>query len=142
MISTHSPTLIIATLLILAGSYIFILSKAKLPEEELLTSQSDFGKMQEETIWVFEDIMAKRSLPESAVVDFHFIPLSDTSPWEDFQRELTDLGFKSRRYEDGSTLEVSSELTLSASNIWNHEKQFTLIAEKYGFHPDGWGLMN
>lgn len=94
-----------------------------------------------ETYWVFNDLQTKRELPEMAVVDFQFIPVNSNANWSEFISKINGIGYKSNRYEDGTTLEISTRpIALSAERIWYHEEKFTIIGQSYGFAPDGWGF--
>jgi hypothetical protein len=94
-----------------------------------------------ETFWVFDDLQSKQKLPEMAIVDFQFVPVTNTANWSGFVNEIKGMGYKSDRYEDGNTLEISTRpIALSAERIWFHEKKFTIIGHRYGFAPDGWGF--
>ncbi|KEJ96717.1 hypothetical protein SUH3_15285 [Pseudosulfitobacter pseudonitzschiae] len=94
-----------------------------------------------ETFSVFDDLQSKQRLPEMAIVDFHFVPIKNTANWSGFMSEIKDMGYKSEPYEDEGTLEISTRpIALSAERIWFHEKQFTIVGERYGFAPDGWGF--
>ncbi|MGJ8584686.1 MAG: ribonuclease E inhibitor RraB [Marinosulfonomonas sp.] len=94
-----------------------------------------------ETFWVFSDLQSKQALPEMAIVDFNFVPENSTANWSGFMKEISDLGYESDKYEDGSALEISTRpMALSAERIWFHEQKFTIIGQKFGFAPDGWGF--
>ena len=95
-----------------------------------------------ETFWVFDDLRSKQELPEMAVVDFQFIPVSGDANLSGFINEINGLDYKVERYDDGITVQISTRpIALSAERIWFHEKLFTVIGQKYGFSPDGWGFL-
>ena len=101
----------------------------------------DLENQRKETYSIFEDLESSQELPAFAVVDFQFVPFDGSADWLGFQNEVKVLGYQTRVYEDGSTLEVSTQpITLSAELIWSHEKQLTLIGHKHRFSADGWGF--
>lgn len=94
-----------------------------------------------ETFWVFDDLRSKQKLPEMAIVDFQFVPVSSNVNLSGFINKISSLEYKTDHYEDDSTVEISTRpIVLSAERIWFHEKLFTEIGQKFGFAPDGWGF--
>lgn len=101
----------------------------------------DFDAQRKSTFWAWNDLSNKNDLPESAHLDMQFIPDSETADWAAFEDRLASAGYRTRRYEDGSTLEATiGPITLGPEPIWKHELATTRIALECGFVPDGWGF--
>ncbi len=95
----------------------------------------------ESTRRTWEDISAKHDLPNEAMLDLQFVPSDPNADWNEFESSLQAAGFRSSRYEDGSTLEVSvGPIELKLDSIWQHELETTKIALSCEFRPDGWGF--
>lgn len=101
----------------------------------------DFDNQMQETRWVWNDLSAKHDLPNNAVLDLQFVPDQTGADWNLFQKILTEAGYESSVYEDGSTIEASiGPIKLGFEEIWRHEECTTKLALKCGFSPDGWGF--
>ena len=105
----------------------------------------DFETQRAETVAVFNKLQAEQGLPETADVDYFFIPAGDGANWEKLAEELSDQGFACRYYEaegDDPPYLVATlpEQLISATGIWIGEELATRAALSHGFAPDGWGL--
>lgn len=103
----------------------------------------DFDAQREETVWVWNDLSTRVTMPESATLQLQFVPTRTDADWGAFETGLSAAGYKSERYqdEDGETLEASiGPIPLDVDTVWRHERATTTIAIECGFGPDGWGF--
>lgn len=113
----------------------------------------DFAAQQAETRAIFDDLADNNALPDTADVDYFFLPSDAQTDWRPLAEALTLEGYDVEWIDDSDSPEdipegepaaymvaTLSDQPLSAGSIWVGEEQATRIALPHGFTPDGWGF--
>lgn len=107
----------------------------------------DYAAQRIETFAAFDDIVENAGLPESADVDYAFLPGPDAD-WAGVMRALGGHGYDCEKVEADADAPDSSDWLsatlpdqpISALAIWLGEEMATRVALAHGFTPDGWGF--
>lgn len=106
----------------------------------------DFATQKAETAAVLGDLQAKHGLPDTADIDFFFVPAKPGADWQVLAEELTKTGFicewfVAEEAEDLPYLRATLlDQAVSVTGIWIGEETATRAALERGFAPDGWGM--
>lgn len=105
----------------------------------------DFDAQKAETKGYLAEIQEKTDLPETADMDYFFVPSSEDADWQALADALTKQGFACEFVEDEDDelpylVATSTDQAMSVAGIWISEEVATRIALEHGFAPDGWGF--
>lgn len=102
----------------------------------------NFDQQRAETFAVWSKLDDTHQMPDRITLDLQFVPIDASSDWMNFEKELTELGYTTHQYDDGSTLEASiGPIRNDPNEIWNREFAATKVAIGFRFRPDGWGFL-
>ena len=103
----------------------------------------DLVAQRAETYAVFADIQAESDLPDTADIDYAFVP-GEGADWEGAEAALSEAGFETARVddEDGRPYLAARlpDQPATAMAVWLGEEAATLMLLPLGFQPDGWGF--
>lgn len=114
--------------------------------------EHDFDAQKAETLSAFADIDTAQDVPDTADVDFFFVPRDDAADWRPLADRLTREGYdcewvdgtagdeEAEPDEDPYLVATLPDQPLSAQSVWMAEEHATRIALDHGFAPDGWGF--
>lgn len=105
----------------------------------------DFAAQKAETFATFAEITDGADLPDTADIDFFFLPDSEESDWRPLADALSRDGYvcewADAEEDDGPYLVATlPDQPLSAGSLWAAEEVATRAALDHGFSPDGWGF--
>jgi hypothetical protein len=109
----------------------------------------DLKAQRAQTEATFLKLASELEIPETIQLKLQFVPLVDSSNRRALSKTVGELGYtvewlpddEDTPEEDGY-LEVTTLVSNpSADLIWLHEERLTLLAAKYDFAADGWGLL-
>ena len=103
----------------------------------------DFDAQKAETFATYHELSEGSQMPDTADVDYFFVPASDTADWRALADALSREGFDCEFVEDDGAPYLVATLgdqAVSAGSIWTGEEMATRIALSHEFTPDGWGF--
>ncbi|WP_435312285.1 ribonuclease E inhibitor RraB [Primorskyibacter sedentarius] len=103
----------------------------------------DFDTQKDQTFANYAELSDANDLPDTADVDYFFLPAEDDADWRALADALSRDGYDCEFVEDDGApylVATLSDQAISAASIWMGEEVATRVALSHGFTPDGWGF--